>query len=1037
MVLSDLFVRRPVFASVLSLLMLAFGALAYERLALREYPDIDPPIVSVDTAYTGASAAVVETRITEIIEDRIAGVEGIRFISSSSEDGRSRVTIEFDSGRDIDGATNDIRDRVSGVVDNLPEEADPPDIQKVESDDDVIMWMNLTSTELDLLELTDYARRYLQDRFSILPGVARVRVGGGLEYAMRIWLDRKALAARGLTVADVENALVAENVELPAGRIESEDRLFTARVRRGYHTPADFRNLVVGTSTDGHLVRMSEVARVEKGAVEDRTLFRGNTVPMVGMGIIKQSTANTIEVARAAKALRERLSPNLPAGMSIEQSYDSSVFIEAAIAEVWKTLAIAVALVVLVIWLFLGSVRAMIVPAVTVPVSLIATFVALYLFGFTINLLTLLAMVLAVGLVVDDSIVMLENIARRVELGESPLVAAYRGAGQVGFAVVATSVVLIAVFVPLSFISGDIGRLFTEFALTMAAAVFFSTIVALTLSPMLCSKLLKAKDRHSGRRSMAALIERGFDRLAAGYGRLLNAVLRAPWVVGLAIAGVLVGAVYLYQAVPTEFAPKEDRGAFFLVVRGPEGATFDYMKDYMDEIEARTMPLVQSGEVQRLLVRAPSFGGERYNSGIVIFVLRPWAQRRSAWEIMDDVRSRVGDLPGVRAFPIMRQGFGGGRGQPVQFVIGGGTYEELVDWRDRLLEAIDERMPGLRGVDSDYKETQPQLRIAIDRNRAGDLGVSVRDIGLTLQTMLGSRRVTTYLDDGEEYDVIVEGERELQRTQDAVANLYVRSDSTGELIPLGNLVTIREQADAFALNRYNRVRAITIEADLADGLVLGEALTELEALAREVLPESVVIDYKGQSRDLQESTGSLVFVFLLGMVVVFLVLAAQFESFVHPLVIMLTVPLAVAGALFGLWLVDSSLNIYSQIGLVMLIGLAAKNGILIVEFANQRRDAGVGFDDALREAAQVRFRPIVMTAITTAAGSLPLILSSGAGAETRFSIGVVILSGVLAATFFTIFVVPVAYALLARGTDSPEAVARELEGQLSDTPMQP
>ncbi len=571
----------------------------------------------------------------------------------------------------------------------------------------------------------------------------------------------------------------------------------------------------------------------------------------------------------------------------------------------------------------------------------------------------------------------------------------------------------------------------------MAAAVFFSTIVALTLSPMLCSKLLKPQDRSAQRRSMAALIERGFDRTARGYGRLLNGLLRAPWIVGLVVAGVLVGAVYLYQAVPTEFAPKEDRGAFFLVVRGPEGATFDYMKDYMDEVEARTMPLVESGEVQRLLVRAPSFGGERYNSGIVIFVLRPWAQRRSAWAIMDDVRARVGDLPGVRAFPIMRQGFGGGRGQPVQFVIGGGTYEELVEWRDTLLEAINERLPGLRGVDSDYKETQPQLRIAIDRNRAGDLGVSVRDIGLTLQTMLGSRRVTTYLDDGEEYDVIVEGERELQRTQDAVANLYVRSDSTGELIPLGNLVTIREQADAFALNRYNRVRAITIEADLADGLVLGEALTELEALAREVLPESVVIDYKGQSRDLQESTGSLLFVFLLGMVVVFLVLAAQFESFVHPLVIMFTVPLAVAGALFGLWAVGSSLNIYSQIGLVMLIGLAAKNGILIVEFANQRRDAGVAFDDALREAAQVRFRPIVMTAITTAAGSLPLILSSGAGAETRFSIGVVILFGVLAATLFTIFVVPVAYALLARGTDSPEAVARELDGQLAETPMQP
>ena len=1035
MILSEISVRRPVFASVLSLLMVAFGVLAYDRLALREYPDIDPPVVSVDTAYTGASAAIVETRITEIIEDRIAGVEGIRFITSSSEDGRSRVTVEFDPGRDIDGAANDIRDRVSGVLDNLPAEADPPDIQKVESDDDVIMWLNLTSTQMDTLELTDYGRRYLQDSFSILPGVARVRLGGGLEYAMRVWLDRKALAARSLTVADVENALLTENVELPAGRIESTSRQFTARVNRGYRTPEDFQNLVVGTSSDGHLVRLSEVARVERGAVDDRVMFRGNTVPMVGLGIIKQSTANTIDVARAAKALAAKLAPNLPEGMSIEQSYDSSVFIEASIAEVWKTLAIAVAMVIAVIWLFLGSVRAMIVPAVTVPVSLIATFIALYSFGFTLNLLTLLAMVLAVGLVVDDSIVMLENIARRIELGEPPLVAAYRGSKQVGFAVVATSVVLIAVFVPLSFITGDIGRLFTEFALTMAAAVFFSTIVALTLSPMLCSLLLKP--RRESRQRLASAIDRGFTAVSNAYLRVLDAGLRAPVLVGLVVLAVLGGAVALYQSVPSEFTPKEDRGAFFLIVSGPEGATFDYMTDYMDEIEARTLPLVESGEIQRLLVRAPSFGGERFNGGIVIYVLSPWAQRRSAWEIMDDIRQRVADLPGVRAIPVMRQGLGGGRGQPVQFVLGGGTYEQLVEWRDTLTQAASQQLPGLRSIDSDYKETQPQLRIDIDRNRAGDLGVSVRDIGLTLQTMMGSRRVTTYQDDGEEYDVIVEGERDLQRSQDAIANLYVRSQTSGELIPLASLLTIREQADAYALNRYNRLRAITIEASLQDGYVLGQALAELEALAREVLPETVIIDYKGQSNDLQESSGSLNFVFVIGLIVVFLVLAAQFESFVHPLVIMLTVPLAVAGALLGLQLSGSSLNIYSQIGLVMLIGLAAKNGILIVEFANQRRDAGVAFDAALREAAQVRFRPIVMTAVTTAAGSLPLILSSGAGAETRFTIGIVILSGVIAATLFTIFVVPVAYTLLARGTGSPEAVSNELDSKLADTPMQP
>mgnify|MGYP000527771206 CR=1 FL=1 len=1025
MVLSDLSVRRPVFASVLSLLMLAFGALAYERLALREYPDIDPPIVSVDTTYTGASAAVVETRITAIIEDRIAGVEGIRFIESSSEDGRSRVTIEFDSGRDIDGATNDIRDRVSGVLDNLPEEADPPDIQKVESDDDVIMWMNLTSTELDLLELTDYARRYLEDRFSILPGVARVRVGGGLEYAMRIWLDRKALAARGLTVADVENALVSENVELPAGRIESEDRLFTARVRRGYHTPADFRNLVVGTSTDGHLVRMSEVARVEKGAVEDRTLFRGNTVPMVGMGIIKQSTANTIEVARAAKALKERISPNLPAGMSIEQGYASSVFIEAAIAEVWKTLAIAVALVVLVIWLFLGSLRAMIVPAVTVPVSLIATFVALYSFGFTINLLTLLAMVLAVGLVVDDSIVMLENIHRRVSEGETPLVAAFHGARQVGFAVVATSIVLVAVFVPISFLSGDTGRLFAEFALTMAAAVFFSTIVALTLSPMLASKLLKSREAEPAR--LVAAIDARFARLTERYGHVIRGAIRRPAWLGLAFLGLLAASVLLYRAVPEEYAPREDRGAFFLLVNGPEGANYEFMADYMVEIERRLMPLVEAGEVSRLLVRVPrSFSVQRFNDGFAIHVLADWSERRSAWEIMDDIRGRLADLPAVRAIPIMRQGFGRGIGQPVQFVIGGGEYAELAQWRDQLLAAVEADNPGLAGLESDYRETQPQLEIEIDRARAADLGVNIADIGATLQLILGSRRITTYLDRGQEYDVIVEGRRDQQSSPADLDGLYVRHQGSDALIPLANLVTVRETAGADTLNRYNRVRAITLSANLDDGLALGEALDYLTAKAREILPDTAVIDYKGQSLDIKESAASLRFVFLLGVVVVFLVLAAQFESWVHPLVIMLTVPLAITGALFGLWVTGQSLNIYSQIGLVMLVGLAAKNGILIVEFANQLRDAGEAFDAALAEAARVRFRPIVMTGITTAAGALPLILSSGAGAETRLVMGVVVLFGVLAATAFTLFVVPVAYAVLARHTGSPQAVAQQL-----------
>ncbi len=789
MVLSDLSVKRPVFASVISLLLIAFGLVAFDRLPLREYPDIDPPIVSVDTTYPGASAAVVETRITQVVEDRISGVSGIKFISSISEDGRSRITVEFDIGRDVDAAANDIRDRVAGVLDNLPDEADPPDIQKVDSNDDVIMWLNLTSDRMSVLELTDYARRYLVDRFSALDGVARVRVGGGLNYAMRIWLDRTALAARGLTVNDVEQTLRAENVELPAGSIESIERQFTVRVERNFNTPESFGQLVLGQGRDGYLVRLGDVARVEKSAVENRTFFRGNGTPMVGIGIIKQSQANTLAVANVAREEAERLNTSLPEGMEIKQSYDTSVFIQGAINEVYKTLLIAAGLVVLVIFLFLGSVRATIVPAVTVPVSLIATFIVLYALGFTINLLTLLALVLAIGLVVDDAIVVLENIHRRMDEGETPLVAAFNGTRQVGFAVVATTLVLVAVFVPIAFLQGDVGRLFSEFALTMAAAVGFSSIVALSLSPMLASKILKPG---YDKVSVAGVAERIFDGVRDRYGRALGASLKHPSVTVAAFVLLVGGAAWLFMHIPREYAPKEDRGAFFIIVNGPEGASFAYMAEYMDEIEQRLMPLVENGEVTRLLIRAPrQFGNIAiFNSGIAILVLADWSERRSGWEIMSDVSRRVADLPGVRAFPVMRQGFGTRIQKPVQFVIGGGTYEELAAWRDVLLDKINENNPGLVGIDYDYKETKPQIRVVIDRNRAGDLGVTIGNIGRTLETVLGSRRVTTYIDAGEEYDVILEGERDDQRTPSNIENIYVRSDRTGSLIPLSNLVSL-------------------------------------------------------------------------------------------------------------------------------------------------------------------------------------------------------------------------------------------------------
>ena len=1026
MVLSDLSVTRPVLAAVLGLLLIAFGLVAYDRLPLREYPDIDPPVVSIETIYPGAAANVVETRITEVIEQRISGVEGIQFIESVSEDGKSKITVEFTIGRDVDGAANDIRDRVSGILDDLPEEADPPDIQKVDADQDVIMWLNLVSDRLTVPELTDYADRYLVDRFSVLDGVARVRIGGGQRYAMRVWLDRQALAARNLTADDVETALRAENVELPAGSIESVERQFTVRVERAFRDAPDFAGLVLARGDGGYLVRLGDVARVERATEEDRTFFRGNQVPMVGLGIIKQSTANTIAVAQAAKAEAAKLNPTLPAGMSIEQSYDTSVFIESAIQEVYKTLLIAICLVVLVIFVFLGSVRAMLVPAVTVPISLVATCIVLLVLGFSINLLTLLALVLAIGMVVDDAILVLENIHRRMtEYGETPLVAAFDGSRQVGFAVIATTLVLIAVFVPIAFLQGDVGRLFSEFALTMAAAVAFSSFVALSLSPMLASKVLRGADDES---ALVRFVDRSFSALRAGYAVALRAALRGRAVVLAIFVGLIAGSVWLYQHIPSEYAPREDRGAFFVLVNGPEGASYRYMREYMDEIEARLLPLVESGEVSRLLVRAPrTFNNyENFNSGIVIFVLNDWSKRRTGWAIMDDVRQRLGDLPGVQAFPVMRQGFGVSIRKPVQFVIGGGTWAQLAEWRDILLAQLAEDNSGLTEIDWDYKETKPQVQVRINYDRAAELGVKVGTIGRTLETMLGSRQVTTFLDAGEEYDVILEGERDRQRTPTDLQNIFVRSERSGELIPLSNLVTLDYFADSTALNRYNRVRAITIEANLAEGVALGDALAHLDRIAREHLPEQVIIDYKGESLDFRDAGSSLAFAFLLGIVVVFLVLAAQFESWIHPLVIMLTVPLAIGGGLLGLYLTHSTLNLYSQIGVIMLVGLAAKNAILIVEFANQLRDEGRPFDDALLDASLIRLRPILMTGVTTAAGAVPLIVSSGAGAETRFVIGVVVLTGVLTATVLTLFIVPVAYSLLARRTGSPGDVRRRL-----------
>lgn len=1027
MILSEISVRRPVFATVISLLLVTIGVVSFTRLPLREYPDINPPIVSVDTRYTGASAQIIETKVTQVIEDAVAGIEGIKTIESSSQDGRSRVTIEFKLSRDIDAASNDVRDRISRVIRNLPEEADPPQISKVDTNTDAIMWLNLSSDVLNELELSDFANRYLVDRLSVVDGVAQVRIGGERRYAMRIWLDRIALAARGLTVNQVENVLRRENVELPAGRIESQEREFTVRVERSYASEEDFREMVIGRGSDGHLIRLGEVARVEIGAENHRSAMRGNGRTMIGLGIVRQSTANTLEVSRGVRQEVDAINESLPEHLKLQVTYDSSIFIEKAVDEVYETLAIAMVLVILVIYLFLGNLRSTLIPAVTVPVSLIASSIVLLFLGYSINLLTLLALVLAIGLVVDDAIIMLENISRRIELGEPPLLAAYRGSRQVGFAIIATTAVLVSVFIPIAFLEGNVGRLFTEFAFAMAAAVAFSAVAALTLSPMMCAFILPEKGHDS---FLTRFVNRQFVLLSDIYRCCLRFSLRHPLLIVLCTLLTLGGAWWLWKEIPTEFAPAEDQGSFYVRMQAPEGASYEYSVRYMQEIENILLPYQQNGEIRQMLIRVPGFGGvgDAVNSGVAIVVLSDWSEReRSAFDLMAEVGKQTSQLPGVLAFPSMRRGFGQrGSGQPVQFVIGGSTYEDLARWRDELLSAL-ENYPGLTSISTDYRETKPSLLVNVDRNRAAETGVSLSDIGRALESLLGSRKVTTYIDRGEEYDVILQARDSDRETVTDLTNIYVESSLSGELVPLSNLVEVHERAESGTLNRYNRLRSVTLSANLAEGYRLGDVLDYLDNLSRETLPETARIDYKGESLELRESGSSMIFTFAMALLVVYLVLAAQFESFIHPFIILLTVPLAVTGALLGLWLTNSTLNIYSEIGIVMLVGLAAKNGILIVEFANQLRDRGIEFHEALMNASMIRLRPIVMTAVSTIIGAVPLVLATGAGMESRITMGVVVFFGMLISSLLTIFVIPVFYLLLGRFTSSPLTVTRAIE----------
>ena len=1014
----EFFIRRPVFATVMSLILILIGFVSYSRLTVREYPNIDEPIVSVRTDYLGASAEIIETQVTQVLESSIAGIEGIETMTSSSEPEESRITVRFRLGTDPDVAASDVRDRVSRVRGRLPEEVEEPVIAKVEADAQAIIFIAFTSDRHEPIQISDYADRYVRDRLQNIPGVAEVRIFGERRYSMRVWLDRARLAAYDLTVSEVEDALRQQNVEVPSGRIESMDREFTVLSRTGLVTPEQFARIIVKDAS-GFQVRLGDVAKVETGPQDERRITRFKGEHSVILGIVKQATANPLDVSHAMREVMPELTRDLPQGMNATIAYDKSIFIDRSIEAVYTTIAEAVSLVVIVIFFFLRTVRATFIPLVTIPVSLIGAFALMDVLGFSINTLTLLSMVLAIGLVVDDAIVVLENIHRHIENGMKPFRAAIVGIKEISTAVVAMTLTLAAVYAPVAFAPGRTGRLFAEFALTLAGAVLVSGLVAVTLSPMMCSRLLRAHEKHGRAYN---LLERAFHNLNRGYSQSLAATLRLRPAV-IAIAVVAAGASYfLLGSLKSELAPIEDRGVLFTAGNAPQGSTIDFTARYIEPFEAMLKGIP---EVQHYFVIV----GSRAVTELISFSqLSPWeARERTQMEILDGIRPELAKVAGVKAFGNNPGSFGqSARNKPVEFVIQTGeSYQKLQEYVDKLLEEA-ESFPGLINLDSDLRLNKPQIEVDVDRERVADTGAGVLTVGRTLETLLGGRQVTRYNQNGEQYDVIVQVAPDDRRTPGDLNDIYVRGRG-GAMVQLSNLVRMKETVAPKELNRFNQFRSATITGNVAPGYSLGQGLDFLEAAAERVLPTSARYDFNGESREFKEAGSSLVFVFVLALGFIFLVLAAQFESFIDPLIIMLTVPLSMTGALLALNLTDGTLNIYSQIGLVTLIGLISKHGILIVEFANQLQDQGKPLREAVVEAAVLRLRPILMTTCAMVAGAIPLALAAGAGAQSRQEIGWVIVGGMTFGTVLTLFVVPTAYTLLARDRRKARSHDDEIE----------
>ena len=1040
MFITELSIKRPAVSWVMSLILIIFGLFVFWKLPVRELPDgIQPPVVQVQVNYKSAAAAIVDQEVTQVVEDVVGGAEGIKNIDSKSENGRSTINIEFDTSINLDNAANDIRERVARVVDNLPSESDPPQILKRAAGFTTTMWLSLSSKTWSDLEIGDYAERFLVDQFSSVKNVGRILVGGLRELSIRVWIDPIKLAANNLTIQEVESALRGENIRLPAGTLEADNIDLTLNLDKSYSNIETIKQLPIKKSSN-KVILLSDVASVEFGPVSEKTLFKAQTkdqinLKTVGIGIYARSGASTVELSSDIQKKIVEVKKSLPEGLDLRVSFNRANYVEAAIEEVYKTLVIAFILVVIIIYLFLGNLKAVIVPAIALPVSLIASFLGLYIFGLSINIFVLLSFILAIGIITDDSVIMTDAIYRRIENGESPLVAAYKGSKQISFAIIATTLILIAVFLPLIFIEGISGTLFRETAIALSFSIVISSFVALTLSPMLASKFLTKKNTKN---YIVKKFEKAFLNFANFYKETLDVVVNKTKIIGIFIVFIMVVSVLLFNFSKKELLPMEDRGAYLVIGFTDEGSSFEYTQEKAQEVEKRLIPLLQTEDspYSRFIMRVPGFGSSAnsYNSFIIIALLDDWKNRKKdSQTVMREAIGKIVTLPQAVAFPISPQSIRvSSYNKPVQMVIYGSTYEELEKIQNNIIRKLRSNQ-NLSRIESDYNRNKPEVKLIIDKNKAKDLGVSTQSIGRTLETLYGGKKITTFNRLGKEYPIIVQQYLSDRRNKDGISKIFVRSETSGKLISLANLVDFKEEGSAKELARYNRQRAVTISANIAEDYTLAEAISFLENVMDETAPENQ-ITWKGKSEEIKETTNELLIIFTLALLTAYLVMAATFNSFIHPFIIVLTVPLAIFGGLVFILFLNSSINIFSQIALIILIGISTKNSILIVDYANQIRITGKNIETAVKEACSIRLRPIIMTSLSTMIAMMPLVIGNigpGAGEGSRLAVGSTILGGMIISTFFTLYVTPSMYLALAKNTKRLDAVDIELDKQLS------